>query len=48
VLAAVAGVVTGGAVADRLDARKSLRWFAGLLVALSIYTAIDATTALLA
>jgi uncharacterized membrane protein YfcA len=48
VIAAVAGVVTGGAVADRLDARRSLRWFAALLVALSIYTALDATMALLA
>jgi uncharacterized membrane protein YfcA len=48
VIAAVAGVVTGGAVADRLDARKSLRWFAALLITLSIYTAIDAMLAITA
>jgi uncharacterized membrane protein YfcA len=39
-VAAVAGVVTGGRVADRLDARRSLRWFAGLLVAVACYTAV--------
>jgi len=38
-VAAVAGVLAGGKVADRLDPQRSLRWFAGLLVAVSLYTA---------
>ncbi len=45
-VAAVAGVLTGGKVADRLDAQRSLRWFAGLLVAVAAYTAIRAVSAL--
>ena len=45
-IAAVAGVLAGGKVADRLDAERSLRWFAGLLVAVAAYTAIRAGTAL--
>jgi uncharacterized membrane protein YfcA len=40
--AAIAGVLTGGHVAGRLDPRRSLRWFAGLLVAVAVYTAVDA------
>lgn len=43
-VAAIAGVLTGGNLADRLDAGRSLRWFAGLLVALALYTALDALT----
>lgn len=45
-VAAVAGVLTGGRLADRLDAEGSLRWFAGLLVAVALYTAIRAGSAL--
>jgi hypothetical protein len=47
-VAAVAGVVTGGKVADRLDPAHSLRWFAALLVAVAAYTAIRAGLALAA
>jgi uncharacterized membrane protein YfcA len=47
-IAAIAGVLSGGKVADRLDPERSLRWFAGLLVAVAAYTAIRATTALTA
>lgn len=47
VVAAVAGVLTGGRVADRLDPQRSLRWFAALLVAVAIYTAVRATSALM-
>lgn len=39
-IAAIAGVTTGGRIADRLDAERSLRWFAALLVAVAAYTAI--------
>lgn len=39
-VAAIAGVLAGGKVADRLDPRRSLRWFAGLLVAVAVYTAV--------
>jgi uncharacterized membrane protein YfcA len=38
-VAAVAGVITGGRIADRLEASRSLSWFAGLLVAVAGYTA---------
>ena len=41
-VAAIAGVLTGGRVADRLDAQRSLRWFAALLVAVALYTGADA------
>ena len=44
--AAIAGVLTGGRVADRLDPVRSLRWFAALLVAVAVYTAIRAGLAL--
>lgn len=47
-VAAVAGVLVGSKVADRIDAHRSLRWFAGLLVAVAAYTAVQAGTALLA
>jgi hypothetical protein len=47
VVAAVAGVLTGGAVADRPDPRRSLRAFATLLVAVAVYTGLDALRALL-
>jgi uncharacterized membrane protein YfcA len=47
-VAAIAGVLSGGKVADRLDPERSLRWFAGLLVAVAVYTAIRAGTALIA
>lgn len=39
-VAAIAGVLTGGSVAGRLDPQRSLRWFAGLLVAVAVYTAL--------
>lgn len=45
-LAAVGGVVVGGRIADRLDAERSLRWFAALLVAVAVYTASRAVLAL--
>lgn len=45
-VAAIGGVVTGGKVADRLDPKRSLRWFAVLLVAVAAYTAIRAGLAL--
>jgi uncharacterized membrane protein YfcA len=45
-IAAIAGVLTGGHLADRLDARRSLRWFATLLVAVAAYTATRAIIAL--
>jgi hypothetical protein len=40
-VAAVAGVLTGGRVADRLDAHRSLRWFAGLLVGVAVMIAAE-------
>ncbi|QYG93179.1 sulfite exporter TauE/SafE family protein [Iamia sp. SCSIO 61187] len=40
-VAAIAGVLTGGRLAGRLDPERSLRWFAGLLVAVALYTAAD-------
>ena len=46
-LAAVLGVVTGGRHAGRLDAERSRRWFAALLVAVATYTAIRATATLM-
>lgn len=45
-IAAIAGVLSGGKVANHLDPERSLRWFAGLLVAVAAYTAIRAGTAL--
>ena len=46
-VAAVAGVIAGGRVADRLDPKRSLRSFAALLVAVAAYTAIRSATGLL-
>ncbi|HEX4905315.1 MAG TPA: sulfite exporter TauE/SafE family protein [Acidimicrobiales bacterium] len=40
-VAAVAGVLTGGRVAGRLEPRRSLRWFAALLVVVAVYTGVD-------
>jgi len=45
-VAAIAGVLTGGRVADRLDPKRSLRWFAALLVAVAVYTAVSAGVSL--
>jgi hypothetical protein len=41
-VAAVAGVLTGTRLADRLDPEASVRWFAALLVAVALYTALNA------
>jgi hypothetical protein len=41
-LAALAGVLTGSGVADRVDAGALVRWFAASLVALSLYVTITA------
>lgn len=46
VIAAIGGVLAGGRVADRLDPRRSLRWFSALLVIVAVYTAFRATTSL--
>lgn len=47
-VAAVAGVLTGGRMAGRLNPERSLRWFAALLVAVAAYTGIQAGFALAA
>ena len=47
-IAALAGVVTGTRIADRLPAQTLLRWFAGLLVAVAAYTAVSSLLKLLA
>lgn len=47
-IAAILGVLTGARIADRLDPDRSLRWFAGLLVAVALYTAVRAGSAVLA
>ena len=46
-VAAVVGVIAGGRISDRLDAERSLRWFTILLVAVALYTAGRAGTALI-
>ena len=46
-IAAIAGVLTGSKMANRLDAERSLRWFAALLVMVSAYTALRAASALI-
>ena len=46
-VAAVVGVVYGSRIADRLDAKRSLRWFAGLLAAVAVFTASSALSGLL-
>jgi len=43
-VAAIAGVLSGGHIAGRVDAARSLRWFAALLVPVAANTAIDALT----
>ncbi len=45
-VSALAGVVAGTRVADRLPAQTMLRWFAGLLVAVAVYTATKSLLAL--
>jgi hypothetical protein len=45
-VAALAGVLAGSRVADRVDARVLVRWFAGALVALSLYITTTAITSL--
>ena len=45
-LAAIAGVIAGKRLGSRLDPKRSLRWFAALLVAVGVYTAIRAGVAL--
>jgi uncharacterized membrane protein YfcA len=46
-VAAILGVLVGKRIADRLDARRSLNWFAALLVGVALYTAIQAGSELL-
>jgi len=45
-IAAVFGVLTGKRIADRLDAKRSLRWFAALLLGVALYTGVQAGSAL--
>lgn len=47
-VSALAGVLTGTRLADRLPAKTMLRWFAALLVAVAVYTATKSLVALLA
>ncbi len=47
-VSALAGVLTGTRLADRLPATTMLRWFAALLVAVAVYTATKSLVALLA
>jgi hypothetical protein len=46
-IAAVLGVLAGKRIADRLDPERSLRWFAVLLVAVALYTAVRAAAGLM-
>jgi uncharacterized membrane protein YfcA len=46
-VAAVLGVLVGKRIADRLDAERSLRWFAILLVGVALFTAAQAASSLL-
>lgn len=46
-VAAIAGVLTGGKVADRIDAERSLKGFAAALIAVAVYTAIRAGNSLM-
>jgi uncharacterized membrane protein YfcA len=46
-VAAIFGVLVGKRIADRLDAQRSLNWFAALLVGVAAYTAIQAGSNLL-
>jgi uncharacterized membrane protein YfcA len=45
-LAAIAGVLAGKRLASHLDAERSLRWFAAVLVAVAAHTAVRASIAL--
>jgi uncharacterized membrane protein YfcA len=45
-VAAIVGVLAGKGVGQRLDPQRSLRWFAALLVAVALFTAVRATTGL--
>jgi uncharacterized membrane protein YfcA len=47
VVTAIAGVITGGRLAGKLDPERSLRAFSALLVAVALYTGIQAGSALL-
>lgn len=44
--AAIAGILTGGAIAGRLDPIRTLRAFATLLVVVAVHTALDAAAAI--
>jgi uncharacterized membrane protein YfcA len=46
-IAAIAGVLTGGRISDRLEPQSSLRWFSALLVGVAVYTALHAASGLL-
>jgi uncharacterized membrane protein YfcA len=46
-ISAILGVLFGKRIADRLDAKRSLNWFAVLLVGVAAYTAIQAGSGLL-
>ena len=48
VAATIIGVLTGARIAERLEPKRSLQWFAALLIGVAVYTAIQATTALIA
>ena len=45
-VAAIIGVLVGKRIGVRLDPQQSLRWFAGLLAAVAVYTAVRAAAAL--
>jgi uncharacterized protein len=45
-VSAVAGTLVGARLADRLPARTTLRWFAGLLVTVAVYTAVRSVLSL--
>ena len=45
-VAALAGVLTGSRLADRLPAARMLHWFAGLMVAIAAYTAASSIVGL--
>ena len=47
-VAAIAGVLSGSKVADRIDAKRTLRWFAALLVGVAVYTATQSVVSLVA
>jgi uncharacterized membrane protein YfcA len=47
-VAALAGVLTGNRVADRVDAGLLVRWFAAALVAFALYIIATAITSLAA